>query len=46
MNDKQLSDWFGNKNIQEVEVIVPDLAGMARGKLVPADKFLNNTAIR
>ena len=46
MNDKELSDWFGNKNIQAVEVIVPDLAGIARGKLVPADKFLNNTAIR
>jgi glutamine synthetase len=46
MNDKQLSDWFSKKNIQEVEVIVPDLAGIARGKLVPADKFLNNTAIR
>ena len=46
MNDKQLSDWFSKKKIQEVEVIVPDLAGIARGKLVPADKFLNNTAIR
>ena len=46
MNQKELTDWFSQQNIQEVEVIVPDIAGVARGKLVPEDKFLNDSAIR
>ena len=35
MNQKELTEWFSQQNIQEVEVIVPDIAGVARGKLVP-----------
>ena len=46
MNQKELTEWFSQQNIQEVEVIVPDIAGVARGKLVPEDKFLNDSAIR
>ena len=46
MNPKELTEWFSQQNIQEVEVIVPDIAGVARGKLVPEDKFLNDSAIR
>ena len=46
MNQKELTEWFAQQNIQEVEVIVPDIAGVARGKLVPEDKFLNDSAIR
>ena len=34
MNQKELTEWFSQQNIQEVEVIVPDIAGVARGKLV------------
>ena len=29
MNQKELTEWFSQQNIQEVEVIVPDIAGVA-----------------
>ena len=39
---KKLKDWFQEKKITEVECIIPDLTGIARGKIMPADKFLGN----
>ncbi|EJL31823.1 glutamine synthetase [Caulobacter sp. AP07] len=33
-------DWFGRQNIEEIECVVPDLAGVARGKIMPVRKFL------
>jgi glutamine synthetase len=30
--------WLGERNIEDVEALVPDMAGAARGKLLPADK--------
>lgn len=33
-------DWFRRQNIEEIECMVPDLAGVARGKIMPAAKFL------
>ncbi|NBW90245.1 MAG: glutamine synthetase, partial [Gammaproteobacteria bacterium] len=35
----QISQFFRDHGIQEVEAIVPDMAGIARGKLMPAQKF-------
>ena len=31
--------WLRDRNIEDVEAFVPDMAGSARGKVVPADKF-------
>jgi glutamine synthetase len=31
--------WFGERNTEDVEAFVPDMAGSARGKVVPAGKF-------
>ena len=31
--------WLGERNIEDVEAFVPDMAGSARGKVIPADKF-------
>ncbi len=28
--------WFQDNAIEEVEVLIPDIVGMARGKFVPA----------
>ena len=40
MSDKKLfEDWFADNNTDDVEAIVPDMAGAARGKVVPAEKF-------
>ena len=35
-----LEDFIRSRNITEVECLVPDMAGIARGKIVPAEKFL------
>ena len=31
--------WFQEKSITEVECLVPDLGGIARGKILPTNKF-------
>ena len=38
-DDDLLQDWLTERNIDDVEAIVPDMAGAARGKVVPAAKF-------
>ena len=41
-----MKDWIEQNEITEVECIVPDLAGAARGKIMPASKFTSSTALR
>ena len=33
-------DWLAERNIEDIECIVPDQAGVARGKMMPVQKFL------
>ena len=35
-----LSDFIQHHQITEVECLVPDMSGIARGKILPAEKFL------
>ena len=35
-----LEKWCAEHRITEVECLVPDLSGIARGKILPAEKFL------
>ncbi len=35
-----ITEWFKSSGIEEVECLVPDMAGVARGKILPASKFL------
>jgi glutamine synthetase len=35
-----MEDFIKNNRITEVECLVPDMSGIARGKIVPAEKFL------
>ncbi|GBD43550.1 Gamma-glutamylputrescine synthetase PuuA [bacterium HR40] len=35
-------EWLKEHRITEVECIVPDINGIARGKILPADKFLKS----
>ena len=37
--DKVFQPWLKKRGIEDVEAIVPDMAGSARGKVLPADKF-------
>ncbi len=38
-NDEVFQPWLKQRGIEDVEAFVPDMAGSARGKVVPADKF-------
>ena len=38
-NNEVFQHWFKERGIEDVEAFVPDLAGSARGKVMPADKF-------
>ena len=35
-------DWFANRTIEEIECLVPDQGGVARGKIMPVSKFLKS----
>src|SRR5210317_8974 len=37
--DEVFQPWFKKRAIEDVEAFVPDMAGSARGKVLPADKF-------
>jgi len=37
--DEVIRPWLDERRIEDVEAFVPDMAGAARGKVVPADKF-------
>lgn len=39
-NTQVIKDWLNEHQISEVECLVPDLAGNARGKFIPAHQFL------
>ena len=38
-NSEELREWMRAHHIEETECITPDLAGVARGKAMPAQKF-------
>ena len=40
MSMDRISDWLRENRIIEVECLVPDMTGNARGKFIPADKFV------
>ena len=38
-DENEITSWLVEHQIEDVEAFVPDMAGVARGKLLPADKF-------
>jgi glutamine synthetase len=40
MSMEKIGDWLKENRITEVECLVPDMTGNARGKFIPADKFI------
>lgn len=38
-NESEIKKWLDERAIEDVEAFVPDMAGLARGKLIAADKF-------
>jgi glutamine synthetase len=41
----QAKAWAAARGVTEIECLVPDLAGVARGKIMPAAKFFEDTAM-
>jgi glutamine synthetase len=41
-----ITEWLEAHSISEVEGLVPDMAGIARGKIVPANKFSKAPSLR
>jgi glutamine synthetase len=37
--------WAAARRVSEIECLVPDLAGVARGKIMPSAKFFDDTAM-
>ena len=44
--ENALRRWLKERNITEVECLVPDITGNARGKIIPADKFSHDYGTR
>ena len=41
-----MKDWIEKNQVTEIECIIPDMAGAALGKLVPASKFNDDSVLR
>ena len=41
-----LGQWLRERKITEVECLMPDMTGNARGKIIPASKFLDDEGLR
>ncbi len=42
----QLKSWLKERNVDEVEALVPDMTGNARGKIIPAYRFMDSEGVR
>ena len=42
----ELDQWFRDHRVTEVECLVPDLTGVARGKILPREKFTEDRGMR
>ncbi|AXS39312.1 glutamine synthetase family protein [Breoghania sp. L-A4] len=40
-NEDEARTWLRSRGIEDIECIVPDLAGVARGKMMPTEKFFS-----
>ncbi|MGF9693341.1 glutamine synthetase family protein [Rhizobium sp. 0TCS1.26] len=45
VNWRDAAAWLKVRGIEDIECITPDLAGVARGKMMPASKFTSNTSL-
>jgi glutamine synthetase len=45
-NFQQMETWLNQHKITEIECLVPDFTGVARGKILPRNKFTEDRGIR
>src|SRR6476659_6190530 len=41
-----LESWFDERRVTEIECLIPDLTGVARGKILPRTKFTDERGMR
>ena len=41
-----LEHWLNERRVTEIECLVPDLTGVARGKILPREKFTEDRGMR
>ena len=41
-----LENWLNERRVTEIECLVPDLTGVARGKILPREKFTEDRGMR
>lgn len=46
MINHALNEWLREHHITEMECILPDMTGVARGKIIPKDKFVSDQEMR
>ncbi|MFA9218582.1 MAG: glutamine synthetase family protein [Sphingomonadaceae bacterium] len=44
--DADMDQWLNDKRVTEIECLVPDLTGVARGKILPRAKFSKDRGMR
>ena len=42
----ELETWLNHRHVTEIECLVPDLTGVARGKILPREKFTEDRGMR
>jgi glutamine synthetase len=42
----ELDQWLNERRVTEIECLVPDLTGVARGKILPREKFTEDRGMR
>ncbi len=42
---EQAARWLTERGIEDIECITPDIAGVARGKMMPSSKFLDGSTL-
>ncbi|WP_309639574.1 glutamine synthetase family protein [Methylibium sp.] len=42
----ELEKWLNERHVTEIECLVPDLTGVARGKILPREKFTEDRGMR
>jgi len=46
LNFSELEQWLDEHRVTEIECLVPDLTGVARGKILPREKFTEDRGMR
>ncbi len=41
----EAAQWLAQRGIEDIECITPDIAGVARGKMMPSSKFLDGSTL-